>query len=129
MMVSFIQSNFMGFGSGVVVEGISLQNRGSNFVLEPGHPNCVGPGKRPYQTIIPGFVTKNGRPVMSFGVMGGTMQPQGHTQVMVRIADYEQNPQPACHGPRYRIVQALEVTVEPGFPPPVLQPLSHPAPT
>src|SRR5512134_1194714 len=85
LMVSFIQSNFMGFGSGVVVEGISLQNRGATFVLQPGHPNCVGPRKRPYQTIIPGFVTRQGRPVMSFGVMGGTMQPQGHAQVMVRI--------------------------------------------
>jgi gamma-glutamyltranspeptidase/glutathione hydrolase len=114
MMVSFIQSNFMGFGSGVVVQGISLQNRGSNFVLEPGHPNCVGPRKRPYQTIIPGFVTKNGRPVMSFGVMGGTMQPQGHTQVMVRIADYEQSPQAACDGPRFRIVQGMQVSVEEG---------------
>src|SRR5206468_4054622 len=116
MMVSFIQSNFMGFGSGVVVEGISLQNRGSNFVLEPGHPNCVGPGKRPYQTIIPGFVTKGGRPVMSFGVMGGSMQPQGHTQVMVRIADYDQSPQAACDGPRFRVVQGMEVSVEDGFP-------------
>ena len=116
MMVSYIQSNYMGFGSGVVVEGISLQNRGSGFVLKPGHPNCVGPCKRPYQTIIPGFVTKDGRAVMSFGVMGGTMQPQGHTQVMVRIADYEQNPQAACDGPRFRVVQGMEVSVEDGFP-------------
>jgi gamma-glutamyltranspeptidase/glutathione hydrolase len=116
MMVSYIQSNYAGFGSGVVVDGISLQNRGSGFVLEPGHPNCVGPGKRPYQTIIPGFVTKGGRPVMSFGVMGGTMQPQGHTQVMVRIADYGQSPQAACDGPRFRVVQGLDVSVEDGFP-------------
>jgi gamma-glutamyltranspeptidase/glutathione hydrolase len=116
MMVSFIQSNYAGFGSGVVVDGISLQNRGSGFVLTPGHPNCVGPGKRPYQTIIPGFVTKAGRPVMSFGVMGGTMQPQGHAQVMVRIADYEQSPQAACDGPRFRVVQGMEVSVEDGFP-------------
>jgi gamma-glutamyltranspeptidase/glutathione hydrolase len=116
MMVSFIQSNYMGFGSGLVVDGISLQNRGATFVLKPGHPNCVGPGKRPYQTIIPGFVTKDGRPVMSFGVMGGTMQPQGHTQVMVRIADYGQSPQAACDGPRFRVVQGMDVSVEDGFP-------------
>jgi gamma-glutamyltranspeptidase/glutathione hydrolase len=116
MMVSYIQSNFMGFGSGVVVDGISLQNRGSSFVVRPGHPNCVGPTKRPYQTIIPGFVTRDGKPVMSFGVMGGTMQPQGHAQVMVRIADYGQSPQAACDGPRFRFVQGLDVSVEGGFP-------------
>ncbi len=114
MMVSYIQSNYMGFGSGVVVDGISLQNRGGTFVIRPGHPNCVGPSKRPYQTIIPGFVTRDRKPVMSFGVMGGTMQPQGHTQVMVRIADYGQNPQAACDGPRFRVVQGLEVAVEEG---------------
>jgi gamma-glutamyltranspeptidase / glutathione hydrolase len=116
MMVSYIQSNYMGFGSGVVVDGISLQNRGATFVLQPRHPNCVGPKKRPYQTIIPGFVTKARKPVMSFGVMGGTMQPQGHAQVMVRIADYGQSPQAASDGPRFRIVQGLEVSVEGGFP-------------
>jgi gamma-glutamyltranspeptidase/glutathione hydrolase len=116
MMVSYIQSNYMGFGSGVVVDGISMQNRGGTFVVKPGHPNCVGPSKRPYQTIIPGFVTKNRKPVMSFGVMGGTMQPQGHAQVMVRIADYEQNPQAACDGPRFRVIQGLEVSVEGNFP-------------
>src|SRR5207302_4431007 len=90
--VSMIQSNFSGFGSGVVVPdtGISLQNRGSGFVLAPGHPNQVAPGKRPFHTIIPGFVTRNGAPVMSFGMMGGSMQPQGHTQMMVRMADYGQ---------------------------------------
>lgn len=123
MMISFIQSNYMGFGSGVVVEGISLQNRGGTFVLTPGHPNCVGPKKRPYQTIIPGFVTKNGAPVMSFGVMGGTMQPQGHAQVMVRIADYGQSPQAASDGPRYRLVQGMDVNVEGGFAPAVLDEL------
>ena len=116
MMVSFIQSNYMGFGSGVVVDGISLQNRGGTFVVQPGHPNCVGPRKRPYQTIIPGFVTKDRKPVMSFGVMGGTMQPQGHAQVMVRIADYAQSPQAACDGARFRVVQGLDVSVEDGFP-------------
>ena len=116
MMVSYIQSNYMGFGSGVVVDGVSLQNRGGTFVVEPGHPNCVGPRKRPYQTIIPGFVTKAGKPLMSFGVMGGTMQPQGHAQVMVRIADYGQSPQAACDGPRFRFVQGLDVSVEDNFP-------------
>jgi len=126
MMVSFIQSNYMGFGSGVVVDGISLQNRGATFVLQPGHPNCVGPRKRPYQTIIPGFVTREGRPVMSFGVMGGTMQPQGHTQVMVRIADYGQSPQAACDGPRFRFVQGMDVSVEDhGFPAATLEELQR----
>jgi gamma-glutamyltranspeptidase/glutathione hydrolase len=126
MMVSFIQSNFMGFGSGVVVDGISLQNRGATFVLEPGHPNAVGPRKRPYQTIIPGFVTREGRPVMSFGVMGGSMQPQGHAQVMVRIADYGQSPQAACDGPRFRFVQGMDVSVEDGrFPAATLEELQR----
>jgi gamma-glutamyltranspeptidase/glutathione hydrolase len=125
LMVSFIQSNFMGFGSGVVVEGISLQNRGATFVLQPGHPNCVGPRKRPYQTIIPGFVTREGQPVMSFGVMGGTMQPQGHAQVMVRIADYGQSPQAACDGPRFRVVQGMDVSVESAFQPSVLEELKR----
>ena len=126
MMVSFIQSNYMGFGSGVVVDGVSLQNRGATFVLEPGHPNAVAPRKRPYQTIIPGFVTRDGRPVMSFGVMGGTMQPQGHTQVMVRIADYGQSPQAACDGPRFRFVQGMDVSVEEdGFPHATLEELQR----
>ena len=123
MMISMIQSNFMGFGSGVVVPGtgISLQNRGATFVLDKGHPNEVGPGKRPFQTIIPGFLTKDGKPVMSFGVMGGTMQPQGHTQVMVRIADYGQNPQAACDGPRFRWVQGLDVSVEDRMSPEIVE--------
>src|SRR6266496_1995998 len=114
MMVSMIQSNFMGFGSGVVVPGtgVSLQNRGSGFVLTPGHPNQVAPGKRPFHTIIPGFVARNGAPVMSFGLMGGSMQPQGHTQMMVRMADYGQGPQGAIDGPRFRLVQGLDVTFE-----------------
>ena len=128
MMVSFIQSNYMGFGSGVVVPGtgISLQNRGGTFTLKPGHPNCVGPRKRPYQTIIPGFVTKDGKPLMSFGVMGGTMQPQGHAQVMVRIADYGQHPQAACDAPRFRFVQGMDVSVEEGkFPAATLEELQR----
>jgi gamma-glutamyltranspeptidase/glutathione hydrolase len=103
--------------------GISLQNRGATFVMPEGHPNRVGPNKRPYQTIIPAFVTKDGKPVMSFGVMGGTMQPQGHAQVMVRIADYGQNPQAACDGPRFRWVQGMDVSVEDNFPPAVVDDL------
>ena len=118
MMVSMIQSNFNGFGSGVVVPGtgISMQNRGSGFSLAPGHANLVAPGKRPFHTIIPGFVAKGGAPVMTLGVMGGNMQPQGHTQVMVRIADYGQNVQAALDGPRFRFVQGMEINVEPEYP-------------
>jgi gamma-glutamyltranspeptidase / glutathione hydrolase len=125
VMVSMIQSNYMGFGSGVVVPGtgISLQNRGAHFDVAPGHPNRVGPNKRPYHTIIPGFVTKDGAPVMSLGVMGGTMQPQGHVQVVVRIADHGQNPQAACDGPRFRWVQGTQVSCENGFPPATLDEL------
>jgi gamma-glutamyltranspeptidase / glutathione hydrolase len=127
VMVSMIQSNYMGFGSGVVVPGtgISLQNRGADFAAAQGHPNRVGPNKRPYHTIIPGFVTKDGAPVMSFGVMGGTMQPQGHVQVMVRIADHGQNPQAACDGPRFRWVQGTQVSCEGGFPPSTLDELQQ----
>ena len=126
MMVSFIQSNYMGFGSGVVVDGVSLQNRAATFVLQNGHPNCVGPRKRPYQTIIPGFVTKGGAPIMSFGVMGGTMQPQGHAQVLVRIAEYGQSPQAACDGPRFRFVQGMDVSIEEGgFGPTVVEELQR----
>jgi gamma-glutamyltranspeptidase/glutathione hydrolase len=114
MMVSYIQSNFDGFGSGVVVPGtgISLQNRGFGFSLRPGHPNLVAPRKRPFHTIIPGFVTHKGQPLMSFGVMGGSMQAQGHAQMMVRMVDYLQNPQAAADAPRWRIGSGLSVAVE-----------------
>jgi gamma-glutamyltranspeptidase/glutathione hydrolase len=104
MMVSLIQSNYMGFGSGVVVPGygLSLQNRGHGFTLDPASANLVGPGKRPFHTIIPAFLTQDGQPVMSFGVMGGDMQPQGHLQTLVRMLDYRQQPQAACDAPRWR---------------------------
>ena len=113
MMVSFIQSNYMGFGSGCVEPtfGISLQNRGHGFSLQPG-PNQVAPGKRPFHTIIPAFLTKQGRPVMSFGVMGANMQPQGHMQTLVRMLDYKQSPQAACDAPRWRYNAGLEINVE-----------------
>ena len=116
MMVSYIQSNYQGFGSGIVVPGtgISMQNRGYGFSLRPGHANEVGPRKRPFQTIIPAFVTRNGKPVMSYGVMGGSMQAQGHSQVMIRFADYRQNPQAAADAPRWRIDTGLAVGIEQG---------------
>ncbi|HZW10644.1 MAG TPA: gamma-glutamyltransferase family protein [Phycisphaerales bacterium] len=126
-MVSFIQSCYTGFGSGVVVPGtgIALQNRGCCFTLERGHPNEAAPGKRPYHTIIPGFVTRAGeggeRPVMAFGVMGGFMQPQGHIQVLMRMADHNQNPQSALDAPRWQVDRGRGVTVEPGFAPEVYE--------
>ncbi len=118
MMVSFIQSNYMGFGSGVVEPtfGISLQNRGHGFSLDAKSPNVVAPGKRPFHTIIPGFLTKTGQPVMSFGVMGGNMQPQGHIQTLVRMLDHGQNLQAACDAPRWRFNQGLEINVERAMP-------------
>ena len=114
MMVSFIQSNYMGFGSGVVVPayGVSLQNRGYGFNLDPASANCVAPGKRPFHTIIPAFLTKDGQPVMSFGVMGGNMQPQGHMQTLVRMLDFGQNPQAACDAPRWRVNEGLSINAE-----------------
>ena len=113
-MVSLIQSNYAGFGSGVVVPGtgISLQNRGSAFSLEPGHPNRVAPGKRPFHTIIPGFISRGGRPLASFGVMGADMQPQGHVQMLVRLADHGQNPQTAIDGPRWKVARDGSLMVE-----------------
>ena len=114
MMVSFIQSNYMGFGSGCVEPnfGISLQNRGHGFSLDAASPNVVAPGKRPFHTIIPAFLSKNGKPVMSYGVMGANMQPQGHMQTLVRMLDYKQNPQAACDAPRWRYNAGLELNVE-----------------
>ena len=113
MMVSFIQSNYMGFGSGCVEPdfGVSLQNRGHGFSLDAG-PNQVAPGKRPFHTIIPAFLTKDGQPVMSFGVMGANMQPQGHMQTLVRMLDYRQSPQAACDAPRWRYNAGFEINVE-----------------
>jgi len=127
MMVSFIQSNYMGFGSGIVVPetGISLQNRGCGFVLKIGHPNCVDGGKRPFHTIIPGFVTRNKKALMSFGVMGGNMQAQGHVQMMVRIFDYLQNPQAACDAPRWYVDENFRIALEPGFSPRVIDELKR----
>ena len=125
MMVSYIQSNYWGFGSGIVVPetGIAMQNRGWGFSLEPGHPNQVGPRKRPFHTIIPGFVTRGGDPVMAFGVMGGPIQAQGHVQMMVRLADYAQNPQAASDAPRWRVDGGRRVALENTHPPAIIDAL------
>ncbi|MBS0450012.1 MAG: gamma-glutamyltransferase family protein [Proteobacteria bacterium] len=118
-MVSFIQSNFKGFGSGVVVPGtgVALHNRGMGFVTTPGHPNQVAGGKRPMHSIIPAFTTRGGKPLMAFGVMGGNMQAQGHVQMTLREAIDGLNPQACCDAPRWRIndagVLTLEATIAP----------------
>ena len=126
MMVSFIQSNYMGFGSGCVEPefGISLQNRGHAFSLEAG-ANQVAPGKRPFHTIIPAFLTKEGQAVMSYGVMGANMQPQGHMQTLVRMLDYKQSPQAACDAPRWRYNAGLEINVEAAMNPQTVQGLAE----
>ncbi|MFW6094604.1 MAG: gamma-glutamyltransferase family protein [Pseudomonadota bacterium] len=121
MMVSFIQSNFEAFGSGVVVPGtgIALQNRGAGFSLDPEHPNCVAPRKRPFHTIIPGFVSDaddhGGAPRMAFGVMGGHMQHQGHVQMVTRVFDHGQNPQAASDAPRWHVYPDYSVGLERDF--------------
>jgi len=126
MMVSLIQSNYLGFGSGVVVPetGISLHSRGACFTLDPEHPNCVAPGKRPFHTIIPGFLTRDGQPQMSFGVMGANMQPQGHLQTLVRILTYGQQPQAACDAPRWKVRQNMAVDIERSMAPDVVAELA-----
>lgn len=132
MMVSLIQSNYYAFGSGIVVPGtgISMHNRGWNFSLKPGHPNQVGPRRKPLHTIIPGFVSDaRNQPLMAFGVMGGFMQAQGHVQLVTRLADHGQSPQAMIDAPRF-MVSPLDgsVKLEAGVPPGVaeaLQSLGH----
>jgi len=118
--VSFINSLFYGFGSGLVVPGtgICLQNRGACFRLEPGHPNALAGGKRPYHTIIPALALRQGKLWLSFGVMGGFMQPQGHLQVLVNLVDYGLSPQAALDAPRFRVDErgGLPVAIENGVP-------------
>lgn len=117
-MVSFIQSNYMGFGSGIVVPGtgIALQNRGADFSLDPEHPNALKPGKKTYHTIIPGFLTKGKEAVGPFGVMGGYMQPQGHFQVIMNTIDFHLNPQAALDAPRWQWIEGKKIQVECHFP-------------
>jgi gamma-glutamyltranspeptidase/glutathione hydrolase len=127
LMVSYIQSNYEGFGSGVVVPGtgISLQNRGWGFSLQRGHPNEVGAGKRPFHTIIPGFGMAQGEPALSFGLMGGPMQAQGHLQLVARMQLYGQNPQAASDAPRWQVLQGRKVSVEAGMPDGIVRALAE----
>ena len=117
-MVSYIQSNYMGFGSGAVVPGygLSLNNRAAGFTLQEGHVNALAPGKRPFNTIIPGFLTKNDQAVGPFGLMGGLMQPQGHLQVLQSMIDFQMNPQDALDAPRWQWLKDKKIMVEPTMP-------------
>lgn len=126
LMVSLIQSNYAGFGSGVVVPetGIALQNRGAGFSLDPGHANCVAPGKRPYHTIIPAFLTREGQAIGPFGVMGGFMQPQGHVQMVVNQVDYGLNPQASLDAPRWQWLRGTALELEMATPQHVIHGLS-----
>jgi gamma-glutamyltranspeptidase / glutathione hydrolase len=115
--VSLIQSVYGTFGSGVVAPGtgVVLQNRAAGFVEDEGHPNRLGPGKRPFHTIIPGMLLEGGAPLGPFGVMGGAMQPQGHMQVVLRLVDHGDDPQAALDAPRWRVGEGREVELEPGL--------------
>ncbi|WP_296554865.1 gamma-glutamyltransferase family protein [Pigmentiphaga sp.] len=125
-MVSLIQSNFQGFGSGVVVPGtgVSLNNRGSGFVLDPRHPNAVAGGKKPFHTIIPAMLSRAGRPLAALGVVGANMQPQGQLQIICALADLGLNPQAALDMPRWRIDDSGQLRLEAAFDPAVAQALA-----
>ena len=114
MMVSFIQSNYAGFGSGIAIPGtgIAMQNRGSGFSLDPASPNIVGPNKRPFHTISPGFLRGPDGPLLSFGVMGGLMQAQGHVQMVLRAQVWGEDQQMAVDAPRWRFIEGLKLACE-----------------
>jgi len=117
-MVSYIQSNYMGFGSGIVIPGtgIAMQNRGADFSLDPNHANALKGNKKTYHTIIPGFLSKNNMPIGPFGVMGGYMQPQGHLQMMMNSIDFNLNPQSSLDAPRWQWLSEKRFEVETDFP-------------
>jgi len=127
MMVSFMQSNYtgwlLGFGSGVVVPetGIALHSRGAGFTLERGHPNIIAPRKRPFHTLAPAFLTRDGQPVGPFGVIGGPLQPQAHVQLVVNLVDFGLNPQASLDAPRFQWTIGNRIEVELSVPPEVMQ--------
>ena len=125
-MISMIQSNYAGYGSGLVIPGwgVTLHNRAANFSFEKGHVNALAGGKRPYHTIIPGFLTKDNAPIGPFGVMGGFMQPQGHMQVIMNTIDFQMNPQSALDAPRFCWKQGKKIDIENSVNPGVFEDLS-----
>jgi gamma-glutamyltranspeptidase/glutathione hydrolase len=138
MMVSLIQSNYSGFGSGYCLPavGFGIQNRGAQFSLDPRHPNALAPGKRPFHTIIPAFVTRDGKPLLAFGLMGGDMQPQGHAQVVVNLLDHGMNLQETGDALRFYHTGSSDpdgtvmrdggtLNLEPGLPQPILDELAR----
>jgi gamma-glutamyltranspeptidase / glutathione hydrolase len=124
-MVSYIQSNFYGFGSGIVIPntGISMQNRGFSFSLDESHANVLAPNKRTYHTIIPGFLMKDQQPLGPFGIMGGYTQPQAHLQFVMHLMDHQMSPQAALDAPRWQWMKGNEIHVESTFPPAVIDAL------